>query len=90
MKTVILAGGLGSRISEESHLKPKPLIEIGGKQVPNLIDDSNEDKYCVGQMAMFPVLVKAVQDLKKIVDAQAKEIAELKSNQPLEKVEPKL
>ena len=66
------------------------LIEIGGKQVPNLIDDSNEDKYCVGQMAMFPVLVKAVQDLKKIVDAQAKEIAELKSNQPLEKVEPKL
>jgi glucose-1-phosphate cytidylyltransferase len=31
MKVVILAGGLGSRISEESFLKPKPLIEIGGK-----------------------------------------------------------
>ncbi len=31
MKTVILAGGLGSRISEETHLKPKPMIEIGGK-----------------------------------------------------------
>ncbi|OGV25857.1 MAG: glucose-1-phosphate cytidylyltransferase [Legionellales bacterium RIFCSPHIGHO2_12_FULL_37_14] len=31
MKVVILAGGLGSRISEESHLKPKPMIEIGGK-----------------------------------------------------------
>ena len=31
MKAVILAGGLGSRISEESHLKPKPMIEIGGK-----------------------------------------------------------
>ena len=31
MKTVILAGGLGTRISEESHLKPKPMIEIGGK-----------------------------------------------------------
>ena len=30
MKTVILAGGLGTRISEESHLKPKPMIEIGG------------------------------------------------------------
>ena len=30
MKAVILAGGLGSRISEESHLKPKPMIEIGG------------------------------------------------------------
>ena len=31
MKAVILAGGLGSRISEESHLRPKPMIEIGGK-----------------------------------------------------------
>lgn len=31
MKTVILAGGLGTRISEESHLVPKPMIEIGGK-----------------------------------------------------------
>ena len=29
MKTVILAGGLGTRISEESHLRPKPMIEIG-------------------------------------------------------------
>ena len=33
MKAVILAGGLGSRISEETHLKPKPMIEIGGKPV---------------------------------------------------------
>lgn len=31
MKAVILAGGLGTRISEESHLRPKPLIEIGGR-----------------------------------------------------------
>lgn len=31
MKVVILAGGLGTRISEESHLRPKPMIEIGGK-----------------------------------------------------------
>lgn len=30
MKTIILAGGLGTRISEETHLKPKPMIEIGG------------------------------------------------------------
>jgi glucose-1-phosphate cytidylyltransferase len=30
MKGVILAGGLGTRISEETHLKPKPMIEIGG------------------------------------------------------------
>src|SRR5665647_1331154 len=29
MKVVILAGGLGTRISEESHLKPKPMVEIG-------------------------------------------------------------
>lgn len=33
MKIVILAGGLGTRISEESHLKPKPMIEIGGKPI---------------------------------------------------------
>lgn len=33
MKAVILAGGLGSRISEETHLKPKPLIEIGSKPI---------------------------------------------------------
>jgi glucose-1-phosphate cytidylyltransferase len=33
MKTVILAGGLGTRISEESHLKPKPMIEIGEKPI---------------------------------------------------------
>ena len=30
MKAIILAGGLGTRISEETHLKPKPMIEIGG------------------------------------------------------------
>ena len=33
MKVVLLAGGLGTRISEESHLKPKPMIEIGGKPI---------------------------------------------------------
>ena len=31
MKAVILAGGVGTRISEESHVRPKPMIEIGGK-----------------------------------------------------------
>ncbi len=31
MKAVLLAGGLGTRISEESHLKPKPMIEVGGR-----------------------------------------------------------
>jgi glucose-1-phosphate cytidylyltransferase len=33
MKAVILAGGLGTRISEETSLRPKPMIEIGGKPV---------------------------------------------------------
>ena len=33
MKAVILSGGLGTRISEESHIKPKPMIEIGGKPI---------------------------------------------------------
>jgi len=32
-KAVILAGGLGTRISEETHLKPKPMVEIGGKPI---------------------------------------------------------
>ena len=33
MKAVILAGGFGTRITEESHVKPKPMIEIGGKPI---------------------------------------------------------
>ena len=33
MKVVTLAGGLGTRISEDTHLKPKPMIEIGGKPI---------------------------------------------------------
>ncbi len=33
MKAVILASGLGTRISEEAHLKPKPMIEIGGRPI---------------------------------------------------------
>ena len=33
MKAVILAGGLGTRISEETYLKPKPMIEIGGRPI---------------------------------------------------------
>lgn len=33
MRAVILAGGLGTRISEETHLRPKPMIEIGGKPI---------------------------------------------------------
>jgi glucose-1-phosphate cytidylyltransferase len=33
MRAVILAGGLGTRISEETHLRPKPMVEIGGKPI---------------------------------------------------------
>ena len=33
MKVLLLAGGLGTRITEETHLKPKPMIEIGGKPI---------------------------------------------------------
>lgn len=33
MKVVILAGGFGTRISEESVLKPKPMVELGGKPI---------------------------------------------------------
>jgi len=33
LKVVILAGGFGSRLSEETHLKPKPMVEIGGKPI---------------------------------------------------------
>ena len=33
MKVVILAGGFGTRISEESQFRPKPMVEIGGKPI---------------------------------------------------------
>ncbi len=33
MKTIILCGGLGTRLSEETHVKPKPMVEIGGKPI---------------------------------------------------------
>jgi glucose-1-phosphate cytidylyltransferase len=33
MKAVILAGGMGTRISEETVAKPKPMVEIGGKPI---------------------------------------------------------
>ncbi|RMF80447.1 MAG: glucose-1-phosphate cytidylyltransferase, partial [Nitrospirae bacterium] len=33
MKAVILAGGFGTRIAEETHLRPKPMVEIGGQPI---------------------------------------------------------
>lgn len=44
MKVVILAGGLGTRISEESHMRPKPMIEIGG--MPILWHIMKQYSYC--------------------------------------------
>lgn len=38
MKVVILAGGLGTRIGEETVVRPKPMIEIGGKWRVTLVD----------------------------------------------------
>jgi dTDP-glucose pyrophosphorylase len=40
MKAVILAGGFGTRISEESHPKPKPMIEIGGRPATGRLSGS--------------------------------------------------
>ncbi len=57
MKAVILAGGYGTRISEESHLKPKPMIEIGGKPIlwhimkTYSIHNVNEFVICCGYKA---------------------------------------
>ena len=45
MKAVILAGGLGTRISEETHLKPKPMIEIGGGKTNFMA--YNENLFCI-------------------------------------------
>ena len=33
MKAVILAGGLGTRLAEETHLRPKPMVETGGEPI---------------------------------------------------------
>lgn len=33
MKTVIVAGGFGTRLSEETDIRPKPMVEIGGKPI---------------------------------------------------------
>ena len=74
MKAVILAGGLGTRLSEETHLKPKPMIEIGGKPIiVHIMEkyakyDINEFIICSGYMS------KIIEDyfIKKIKDWEVK------------------
>ena len=41
MKVIILAGGKGTRISEESKVRPKPMVEIGGKPIILIMDFMN-------------------------------------------------
>ena len=41
MKVVLLAGGFGTRISEESQFKPKPMIEIGGMPISDILSLSS-------------------------------------------------
>ena len=52
------------------------VIEAGGRQIPNLVDETDEDKLLVGQMAMFPVVVKAVQELNTQLNTANATIAE--------------
>jgi len=70
MKAVILAGGLGTRISEETHLKPKPMIEIGGKPIIYHIMEKyakygiNEFIICSGYMSYIieDYFIKKIKD----------------------------
>jgi L-2-hydroxyglutarate oxidase LhgO len=62
MKAVILAGGPGTRISEETNIKPKPMIEIGGggagvrAQALKSTDELVQDFYFVRQARALHVL----------------------------------
>ena len=57
MKVLILAGGLGSRISEESQYKPKPMIEIGG--MPILIHIMN-NLCLLCFISLYYLVIKAI------------------------------
>jgi glucose-1-phosphate cytidylyltransferase len=51
MKTVILAGGFGTRLSEETDVKPKPMVEIGGRpmlwHIMKLYGSAGFNEFCV-------------------------------------------
>ena len=58
MKAVILAGGFGTRISEESHLRPKPMIEIGEKQINKSLNYIGKDAEKAAMFAILAILKK--------------------------------
>ena len=64
MKVIILAGGYGSRISEESFLKPKPMIEIGGK--PILWHIMKEYSYCLQIISYIILILHSVSKMVKM------------------------
>ena len=76
MKVVLLAGGFGSRISEESQFKPKPMIEIGGMPILWHIMKTyasygyNEFVICAGYKQH--VIKEWFADYKKYIDKMAK------------------
>ncbi len=55
VKVVLLAGGFGTRISEESHLKPKPMIEIGSQPILPL----KPDRFCMAVRPLSAVCTAA-------------------------------
>lgn len=69
MKVVILAGGLGTRISEETVDKPKPMVEIAGKpmlwHIMSIFSGQGFDDFVIAAGYKFEVIEKWVQELKE-------------------------
>ena len=71
MKAVILAGGLGSRLSEETTLRPKPMVEIGGKpmlwHIMNIYAAAGVDEFIIalgrGIVEMFKKILSRHEEL---------------------------
>ena len=69
MKVIILAGGLGTRISEETSNKPKPMVEIAGKpmlwHIMSIFSGQGFDDFVIAAGYKFEVIEKWVQALKE-------------------------
>ena len=67
MKAVILAGGLGTRLSEETHSRPKPMVEIGGMpilwHIMNIFD--NGDDACPFNYPHWDFMMRHAETLSK-------------------------